>query len=93
MTGTSIRLYQMRQPSGFGGQAVTITWLPATVTSASGNGLVAGPVCTLPSSIENWLPWHWQLILPPSIWVTGQLWWVQILLKALNFPRVGCVIT
>ena len=43
--------------------------------------------------IENSLPWHGQMITPPSTLLTSQPWWVQTLLNALNVPAVGWVIT
>ena len=43
--------------------------------------------------MENWLPWHRQMIASPWISDTGQPWWVQMLLNALNSPSVGCVTT
>src|SRR6476661_8223507 len=43
--------------------------------------------------MENWLPWHGQMISPPCTWVTRQPWWVQIAVNALKSPLVGWVTT
>ena len=45
-----------------------------------GQRLVAGPV-TRPSAMENALPWHAQLMLPPATPLTMQPWWVQTAVK------------
>ena len=74
------------------GQASEI-WPPLTVTSTSPSGAVAGPPWTEPSSMENLLPWHGQLIVPSATDETGQPWWVQIAEKPLNSPSAGCVTT
>jgi hypothetical protein len=44
---------------------------------------------TDPSSIENRLPWHAQLIVPSLIDETVQPWCVQVALKPLNSPSLG----
>ena len=72
---------------------MTTTWPPATVTFASGSGRVAGPFCTLPSSIENLLPWHWQLIVPPSIAGDRAALVGADLAERLELPGLGWVIT
>ena len=60
---------------------------------AAFSGLVAGPLVTEPSAIENFAPWHLQWMSVPWMSLTGQPWWVHILLKALNSPSVGWVTT
>ena len=42
--------------------------------------------------IEYLLPWQSQLIVSVTV-ATGQAWWVQIELNALNSPAFGWVIT
>ena len=39
------------------------------------------------------LMWHGQVMRPPEMPVTWQLWCVQVDEKALNSPAVGCVTT
>ena len=60
-------------------------------TEGSAEG--AGPLCTLPSVMENVLPWQGQTITPPCTPDTVQPWWVQIAENALNSPAVGWVTT
>jgi hypothetical protein len=43
--------------------------------------------------MSNMLLWHGQTIIPFWILVTGQPWWVQIGLNALNWPADGWVTT
>src|SRR4051812_12767081 len=66
---------------------------PSTLTLVSVSGLVAGPVVGSPVSMENLLPWHGQVITPPSTLLTSQPACVQTLLNALNVPAVGWVMT
>ena len=46
---------------------------PETVIGSAASGNVAGPVTTEPSSMEYWLPWHAQLIVPPETSETMQV--------------------
>ena len=66
---------------------------PLTVTLTVGSGRGAGPACTLPSSIENLLPWQVQLIVPSLTEVTGHPWCVQIEENPRKSPFVGWVTT
>jgi hypothetical protein len=65
---------------------------PSTVTVLGASGLGAGPFTTEPSVIEYLLPWQSQLIVSVTS-ATGQPAWVQIEVKALNWPAVGWVMT
>jgi hypothetical protein len=51
--------------------SLTTTFPPDTVTFASGSGEAAGGFTTEPSLMENLLPWHGQLMVPPSTEVTA----------------------
>lgn len=66
---------------------------PVTVTCLASSPEGAGGATTEPSSIENLLPWHEQLIEPSSTLVTGQLSCVQIAENARKSPSVGWVTT
>ena len=45
--------------------------------SSTANGVGAGPACTEPSLMENWLPWHSQVMRPSSTLDTVQPWCVH----------------
>ncbi len=55
-----------------GGQELREMSLPLTVIGVSGRGDGAGPPTTLPSSIENMLPWQVQLMVPSVTLSSGQ---------------------
>src|SRR5262245_20701377 len=59
----------------------------------AGRPRVAGPCFTEPSSIEYWLPWQLQLIVPPSTLASGHCWCWQTELNPLNSPDIGWVTT
>jgi hypothetical protein len=67
--------------------------LPLTATDLAGSGLGAGPACTEPSPMLNWLPWQGHMIRPPATLPTVQPWCVQVALKALKVPAAGWVTT
>src|SRR3954451_22183190 len=67
--------------------------VPCTVTDCSGSGRGAGPALTDPSATANLLPWHGQLMVPPTTSDTVQPWCVQVELNALNVPATGWVST
>jgi len=71
---------------------VTVRLSPSTLIIFAGSGLGAGGFSTEPSVIEYLLPWQSQLIVSVTV-ATGQSWWVQIELNALNLPASGWVIT
>src|SRR3954454_19255589 len=56
---------------------------PSTLTLVSASPLVAGPAVGSPVSMENLLPWHGQVMTPPSTLLTSQPAWVHTLLNAL----------
>ena len=58
-----------------------LTVIPISARPAGGRALGHGAVL-----VENWLPWQLQMIVPSSTEVTGQPWWVQMLVNALNSP-------
>ena len=47
----------------------------------------------MPSATANLLPWHGQLIVPPTTSLTLHPWWVQVALNPLNVPATGWVTT
>src|SRR5258706_10764396 len=59
----------------------------------SGSLSVAGPRATVPSAILNLLPWHGQLIVPPSTSPTWQPACVHSAEKHMNVSAVGRVTT
>src|SRR5690349_10830637 len=86
------RRHGVGPPAGASRYALTML-SPSTLTLVSVSGLVAGPVVGSPVSIENLLPWHGQLITPPSTLLTSQPACVHTLLNALYCPAAGWVIT
>jgi len=56
---------------------------PLTVMFTAGSGCFAGPLFTLPSSIEKLLLWQGQLMTPFAMLLTAQPWWVQTAENAL----------
>jgi len=48
---------------------------------------------TDPSAMENWLPWHGQMMFFAETRSTVQPRWVQVLLKPRNEPVLGWVTT
>ena len=67
---------------------VTVSVSPSTSIVLAGSGLGAGGLTTEPSVIEYLLPWQSQLIVSVTV-ATGQAWWVQMELNALNSPSLG----
>src|SRR5690606_19303194 len=70
-------------------QPATISPESLTVTVRFGNGSRAGPLATLPSSL-NFEPWHLQLIVPSLTLSSTQPWLVQIAENAWSPPPLGC---
>src|SRR3954465_2659275 len=62
---------------------------PDFVNLTAGNGSWAGPWTGSPLVMSKWLLWQGQMITPSSTEPTGQPWWGQIALKALNSPPGG----
>jgi hypothetical protein len=71
----------------------TTTFDPDTVTFTEGSAVGAGPPCTLPSAMENVLPWQGHTMTPFWTPATVQPWCVQTAENALNSPAFGWVTT
>src|SRR5262249_5436838 len=74
-------------------QASSVMSVPVTVIFSSASGNVAGPWTTEPSSMEYWLPWQSQLIVPSETSETMQRGWLQTAVQPLTSPAVGWVPT
>src|SRR6476619_2519334 len=81
------------QSTRWAGRQARTTELPSTATPFSGSGFFAGPAVGVPSATANLLPWHGQLIVPPTTSLTLHPWWVQVALNPLNVPASGWVTT
>ena len=66
---------------------------PEVTNSTAGSGSWAGPLTGSPLVMSKWLLWQGQTITPSATEPTGQPWWVQMALKALNSPSFGWVTT